>query len=172
MKKAEVTALCECISHLVPNGRPRQWLISQGCGVPYHSHCNLIPFDPVIRPGSWGFLNSEIFSFKAAIFQMPVSCLSALGQVHQSLKDVLQAKDKCISQRSSLHPSTPIQEQVRKGLEVQPVPCLPTLAIWEVDVLAFCYHWGWTSHKMPGTPAFGTRGFLPTYCPPRRRDVL
>ena len=84
----------------------------------------------------------KYFLLKVAIFQRLVPCLSALGQVLHSLKDVLQAKDKCISQRSGLHPSTPIQEQGRAGLGVQPFPCLPTLAIWEENVLAFCSHWG------------------------------
>lgn len=85
----------------------------------------------------------KYFLLTVAIFQRLVPFLSALGQVHQSLKDVLQAKDKCVSQRSGLHPSTPIQEeQVREGLGVQPSVLSSTPAIWEVNALAFCSHWG------------------------------
>lgn len=79
------------------------------------------------------------YLFLSGSISMPF--LSALGQVHQSFQDVLQAKGKCISQRNSLHPCTLSQEQVRKGLGSSQSP-LPALAIWEVNVLAFCSHLG------------------------------
>lgn len=52
------------------------------------------------------------YFLEEAIFQVPPS---SLGPVHQSLRDVLQPKGKCISQSGGIHPGPRARARARRS---------------------------------------------------------
>lgn len=63
--------------------------------------------------------------------------LSALGQVHQSLKDVFKQRANAFLRGAASTPVPQAKSRSGKGLGSSQSP-LPMLAIWEVNLLAFC----------------------------------